>query len=388
MRYPSSPSDPLVDSLDPLVNRGTLSPEQANEVYRAVRNGPSAPASGGDETTQTKTGWQRSRLLAGLSVFGATLLVAALSIASINSEQSLAPLVGAEDADDGFNGKAFAVMLLITLFLAAAAVASHLLLRRRPSALLVTSVLAAFTLFALPTTLGATWDGDGLVYLGGVLLLLGGAGGYWYLKGHVLVPVAVLGGAVLLAQLLSDTLDESEVSSGTFLTVGMLFLVYGLVVVAAGWRLSCRNLAAMLGGGIALAAMWLTVVAIGFAAVFFGIEAEFADGDAPPALDDARTDMRIAMVLGLLVALGLVLLYASTSYSGHLVLAFVGAVILPGTAVAMSRPDHPLRWSILFAVLGAIAAACPIAVLWRQQQGQAGPPPAGPPQAGSPSASQ
>ncbi len=253
-------------------------------------------------------------------------------------------------------------MVLITLFLAAAAAATHFLLRDRPYARLVTSVLAAFALLALVTTIAATWDADGLVYLGGVLLLVGGAAGYWYLKGHVFVPVAVLGGAVLLSQVLSDTMDGSDFSSGTVLTVGMLFLVYGLVVAGAGWRFSCRNLAAMLGGGIALAAMWLTVFVIGTAALFVGVAAQLSDDGGPStgsSVDDARTDMRIAMVLGLLVALALILLYAYTSYSRYLVLAFLGAVSLPATAVALSRPDHPLRWSILFAVLGAIAAALP-----------------------------
>ena len=387
MSYSSSPPDPLIESLNPLVRRGTLTSAQADEVYRAVRSDPRAPTSGGgEEMPPVERGWQPTRLLAGLCVMGATLLLAALLIAAANSEESLSS--GARAGDD-FNAKAFSLMVLITLFLAVAAAGSHLLLRDRPYARLVTSALAAFTLLAIVTTVGATWDGDGLVYLGGVLLLLGGAAGYWYLKGLVFVPVAVLGGAVLLAQVLSDTLDESDASSGTIMTIGMSFLVYGLVVAAAGWRFSCRNLAGMLGGGIALAAMWLTVVSIGFASLVVGLTQVPPGAGGPsggPSPDDARTDLRIAMVLGLVVALALVFVYAYTSYSGYLVLAFLGAVSLPGTAVALSRPDHPLRWSILFAVVGAIAAAGPIAVLWRQlrqgrqQPGQTGPPPSGPSQ--------
>lgn len=399
MSYSSGPSDPLVESLNPLVNRGTLSPEQANEVYRAVSSAQSQPGQPSGDASSA-TGWQRPRLLAGVSVLGATLLLAALSIASANSEQSVSQVVNGTSVDESFPGKQFALMLLITLFLAAAAAASHVLLTGRPYARLISSVLAAFTLLALVTTVGSTWDAEALIYLGGIVLLVGGLAGYWLLKGQVLVPVAVAGGALFLGQLLSDTLDDSEFKPGTALLAGMVFLGYGVVVAVAGWRFSCRNVAAMFGGGIALAAMWLTVVIIGFATLFLGFSADIS-GDpsgpsAPSSRDDARTDMRIAMVLGLLVAVGLVLLYAYTFYHGYLVLAFVGAVSLPSTTVALTVGEHPLRWAIGFAVLGAAAAAGPLGVLWSQggRRGQqtaedgasppGGPPPAGPPLASRP----
>ena len=242
---------------------------------------------------------------------------------------------------------------------------AHLLLSGRPYQRLVTSVFTAIALLALVGTVASTWDGDALVYLGGIVLLAGGIAGFWYLKGQVLVAVAVLGGLVLIGQLVSDMLDDYDGGSGSLLSTGMIFLGYGLVVAAAGWRFSCRTLAAMLGGGIALVAMWVTVVAIG---VLFQFSA--ASGPQSAAPDGMRTDIRIALVLGLLVAVGLVIGYVFTSYPGYLVLAFAGAVTLPGTAVVVTLTAHPLRWAMLYAVLGAVLAVVPVALLWRHQRTQ------------------
>lgn len=366
MSYPSGPSDPLFQSLDPLVHRGVLNQAQANEVYAAVSRDRAVPPGATTDTDRPEpAGWQLPRLFAGLAVFGASILLAALSIASFNAQGGVAGATADTSADD-FTWKPFLIMAGITLLLGGLAVAAHLLLASRLHKRLVASVFVAFALIALVVTIGATWEGDALVYLGGLLMLVGGVAGFWYFKGQVLVAVAVLGGLVLIAQLVSDTLDSFDGGSGTVLSTGMVFLAYGLVVAAAGWRFSCRTVAAMLGGGIALTAMWVTVVAIGFlavAAVFSGPQASAPDG--------IRTDIRIAMVLGLLVAVALVIAYVFTSYSGYLILAFVGAVTLPGTAVALTVSAHPLRWSILFAVLGAVLAAAPVAMLWRHQRGQA-----------------
>jgi hypothetical protein len=128
------------------------------------------------------------------------------------------------------------------------------------------------------------------------------------------------------------------------------------------------------------------VVAIG---ILFQFSAGSGEQSAGP--DGLRTDIRIALVLGMLVAVALVIGYVFTSYPGYLVLAFVGAVTLPGTAVVVASTEHPLRWAMFYAVLGAVLAALPITLGWRHQREQTasapqatqppghGAPPEGPP---------
>jgi len=382
MSHPSSTPDPLVESLNPLVIRGKLSSAQADEVYRAVSSSQTRP--GGPPTDAAPaTGWHRPRLFAGLSVLGGTLLLAALLIASFNAQGGVVP---SEAPGNDFSWKPFLIMAGITLLLGGLTVAAHLLLSDRPHQRLVTSVFGAFALVALVGTIVATWDSDALVYLSAMLMLVGGIAGFWYFRGQVLVAVAVLGGLVFISQLVSDMLDDYDGGSGSLLSTGMIFLAYGLVVAAAGWRFSCRTLAAMLGGGIALVAMWVTVVAIG---ILFQFSAGSGEQSAGP--DGLRTDIRIALVLGMLVAVALVIGYVFTSYPGYLVLAFVGAVTLPGTAVVVASTEHPLRWAMFYAVLGAVLAALPITLGWRHQREQTasapqasqppghGAPPEGPP---------
>ncbi len=383
MSYPQGHADPLFESLNPLVKRGSLSPAQADEVYRAVSDGRRETGTPAKETVAT--GWHRPRLLAAVCVLGVGLMFAAVWMASITADGGGA---GAGGASDDFNWKSFVVMGVVSVLLAAAAAASYVLLAASTTARLVTSVLAAIALLSLVVTVVSTWDADALVYLGGLALLLGGVGGYWFVRGEALIGVAILGGVVLLGQLLSDTIDGSDPGSGTVLTVGMIFLAYGLVVAAAGWRFSCRTVAAMLGLGLALVAMWLTVVVIGLSAVYLGISAEFGAGPQSGGRDDVRTDARIAMVLGLLVAVGLVLAYVYTTYPGYLVLAFLGAALLPSTTAGVTMSEHPIRWATAFAVIGAAAAAVPLAMFLRAARPQPsypphpGPPPPGYPQHG------
>ena len=50
-------------------------------------------------------------------------------------------------------------------------------------------------------------DADALVYVTGLLMLAGGAAGFWFLKGQLYAVVAVFGGLLVLGQIFSDTLD-------------------------------------------------------------------------------------------------------------------------------------------------------------------------------------
>ncbi|MBA2699217.1 MAG: hypothetical protein H0U61_10690 [Nocardioidaceae bacterium] len=375
MTHEPMPGNRLFDSLNPLVQRQVLSPRQADEVFRAV----SAESSVGARTEPAEApGWERSRGWAGLVVFGAVLLVAALAVASTHAREPLRQTLNGDAGSSGFNGKAFTIMVAITVVLAAAAAANHLLLARRPYAGLVTSALAALALLSLASTLTSTWDQSALVYLSAVVLLAAGIAGFWYLNGLAFVPVAVLGGLLLVGQLLSDLLDGDELGTGTVMTVGMLVLAYGLVVVAAGWAFPCRTLTTMLGGGIALAAMWFTILTLGFVGIFTRISTDVSldPANSGPQLspDDIRTDIRIAMFLGVVVGLGLVAAFVYTSYRGLLVLSLIGVTAVVASGVGFTAIDHPMRWAIGFAVVGTLVAVGSLgAQVGRSSRGGSGP---------------
>jgi len=386
MTHEPMPRTRLFDSLNALVQRRVLSPQQADDVFRAV----SADSGVGARSEPAETpGWERSRGWAGLVIFGAILLMAALGVASTHAREPLRQALNRDAGSSGFNGKAFTIMAAITLVLAAAAVANHLLLSRRPYATLVTSAVGALALLSLALTLTSTWDKSALVYLSAVVLLGAGIAGFWYLRGLAFVPVAVLGGLLLVGQLLSDLLNGGEVGTGNVMTVGMLVLAYGLVVVAAGWAFSCRTLTTMLGGGIALAAMWFTILTLGFVGIFSGVAADAglgADNPTPGVNpDDIRTDIRIAMILGVVVGLGLVAAFVYTSYRGFLVLSLIGVTAVVASGVGFTAIDHPMRWAIGFAVVGTLVAAGGLgAQLDRSLRGGAGPAYLGGPQGGHP----
>lgn len=375
------PGNRLFDSLNPLVQRQVLSPRQADEVFRAM----SADSSAGARTEPAESpGWDRSRGWAGLVVFGAILLMAALAVASTHAREPLRRALNGDTDSSSFNGKAFTIMAAITVVLAAAAATNHLLLSRRPYARLVTSALGALALLSLASTLTSTWDQSALVYLSAVTLLGAGIAGFWYLHGLAFVPVAVLGGLLLVGQLLSDLLDGDEAGTGTVMTVGMLMLAYGLVVVAAGWAFPCRTLTTMLGGSIALAAMWFTILTLGFVGIFSSIATDVSlePANSGPQLspDDIRTDIRIAMFLAVVVGLGLVVAFAYTSYRGLLVLSLFGVTAVVASGVGFTAIDHPMRWAIGFAVVGTLVAGGSLgAQVGRSSRGGSGPTyPAGP----------
>ena len=164
--------DRLYASLNPLVMDGTLTPHQADRVYSAVGAagaGPAAPATAG------ASGWDRSRLFAALTVLAAGLLATAYLVATVVNGSS------------GTQWKSTTLLLGTAAFVGAAAAVWLLLLEGNGWSTWVSGVLGAVALAGLTFSilvLGSD-DADALVYVTGLLMLAGGAAGFWFLKGQL-----------------------------------------------------------------------------------------------------------------------------------------------------------------------------------------------------------
>ncbi len=337
--------DALVDSLDPLVRDGTLTPAQADRVYQALhgsrwRRTPAAA---------TETGWERPRLWAAVSVLAAGSLGACYLLAA------------SVDESEGFGWKTLLILLGVTIVLGLAAAAFAVALHGRPWARWAAGVLGALALAAFAIGLLVLWNPDVLVYVAGLLMLAGGAVGYWFLTGPMFTVVAVAGGALVLGQAANDVISGGNPGSSVALEVGVAFVVYGLVVAAAGWRLACRHLLGMVGLGLGLASM---VVVIFVDAIYFAFSMAVSDQSFPgihgAEASSIRSDIKVAMVLGLIITALAALAHAYTAYAGFAVLAWVGAAAVPVVALVTLNGQHPLRWSIAFGAVGTLAMVAAI----------------------------
>lgn len=337
--------DVLVDSLGPLVRDGTLTPPQADRVYESLQ----AVGWGRPPTAPTGAGWEQPRLWAAVSVLAAGSLGACYLLAA------------SVDEAVGFGWKTLLILLGVSVVLGVSAAAFRLLLPGLPWARWAAGVLGALALAAVAIGLLVLWDPDGLVYVAGLLMLVGGAAGYWFLSGPLFTVVAVVGGVLVLGQAATDLISGGDPGSSVVLEVGVAFVVYGLVVAAAGWRLQCRHLLGMLGLGIGLTSM---AVVIFVNAVYFAFSMAISNRSFPgvngPDASSIRSDIRVAMVLGLIIAALAALAHAYTSYAGFAVLSWVGAAALPVVALVMLNGHHPLRWSIAFGVVGTLALAAAV----------------------------
>jgi hypothetical protein len=352
-----SPQDPLFLSLDPLVRDGTLTGGQARRVYERLRVPTVAattppPVAADDEPPSV----DRRRLLTAAAVVGAGVVSSGLLVSALLA------------AGNGFHWKTSVPMLLITLGFAAAAVLSRWPLdRRRGVSDLLTGVLLTLAVLSLGVTMVAPQAIEPVIYLAAVVMLVGGLAGYWFLQRDVVTVAAVVGGAVLLGQILSDTVSFGEGGTGPVLLIGVLFLLYGLAVVAAGWMFSCRHLTGILGSVIAVASMHVVALSLLVFGLVSGVNST-ADGSAAPL---GRGDLKVALVLGMLAAVIVAGLFAYTRRSGYALVSFIGATLLPLLVTIGVTRSHPLRWAVGCAVIGGLVVALAVAerVMANRRQG-------------------
>jgi hypothetical protein len=387
--------DPLAQSLDSLVRQGTLRPEQASELYSAAEaRTPSGPI----EPPPPSARWPfHDRIRAGATAFGGALALGTVLLAS--------QLSGGE-----FKWSTFGVMGVITIGLAIGAAAWYVALAAVPHSRWTASVLAAFAIKSLGLTILAPWgDKDAVVYLVGLGMVALSAAGYWFLRGGAFAFSAFVGGFIVANQVAVSVIGDSDGP----LMYGVIMMVYGIAIVAAGWRFECRNITGMLGAGVALFGFFVVTFIGAIAAVFvrLGNQLSSSLGETPPTggLADMDTDLRVTFVLTLLICVALTALYAYTHYVGYLILAAIGSTQILSIAVGALAREHPLRWgTALLAGLGGLLALAALVDQARRSGFQlpgrspgqpapygappggpvgppyAGPPPAGPPPAGPP----
>lgn len=333
--------DPFFEALDPLVRAGTLRPDQATAVLRAVTRdvGGARPWSA------------QERASAALAVLGAALALGAVTLV-------LAP-------DSGFAWKLFLVSVAGIGVIAGAAVAVRVLLPSSSAAEWVAGVMTALAILAtgaLILRLGATTTA--IDYLAGVLMVVLGAAGYLLLRHSALTLPVVAGVLTLVVALLGDLVDPGGTSAHSTLLVGLAVAGVGVTVAGAGWFLPSRNVTAMIGGSIALLAMLGTIQSL---ATVRATVLAMRDDSTPDAAE-AVNGIWIALSVGLLACVALVGLHALAQFQGYVVLVVLGITTLPVLAITSVSSDHPARWGAALAVTGLLVmvAALTPALLGRR----------------------
>lgn len=264
------------------------------------------------------------------------------------------------DQREDFNQWAFLVTAGVTVALIVLAAGGRLLLTETRASRAFTGGAAALAAGNLGILVGLLLDdADATGYLVGLTIAVAGAAGYVWLRSAPPIAAVVIGGLVLAGTLLGDTVGSEDDAALAF---GVGLVVYGVAVAAAGWLLPTRNTSAVLGGIIALFGAQL-VIFLGLVYTFIGalITPDLTEEPLPRGADPTK-DVLVAMVLGLLVCAGLLVLFAWTRFAGYAVLGVLGAVQLTWTGFFALDLDSPLRWSAGIGAVALIGAGAAVAV--------------------------
>lgn len=331
----------MFDKVDSLVRDGTLTPDQAGRVYARMRDG--GVGAGATSVVASDTDRPRwtlpLRAAAAAAVIGAAVLLGALLVANDLAQQ------------EDFNWKAFLIVLIGALGLAAVGAASALLGAVPDHRRWVASAVIASSIFAAAVALDIVLrDQDWVNYITGALMLVAGLAAYLWLRGAALTVVIVLGGLLILTEIISDVVDDDADST---LGPGIALTVFGVAVIAVGWRFASRHVTGMLGGIIAVVGM----VQVTFFGAIFGA----LDSSGPTSgFGSGNGDVWAALVIGLLVCGALGALYAYTDYNGYLVLAFLGAVTLVFLSLPALQTDNRLWFTVIIGALGGLLLAAAV----------------------------
>jgi hypothetical protein len=325
----------MVASITSLVDEGTLNPEQANRVYAhmhaathlAARPLRAKSPSYGD-------GWSTDQLSAGVAaLLGGGLVLAAALIAK-----------GVADRSRDFNWSGLVLELIAGLLIMAGAFAAWKLLPTNDASVGVSagvgSWLAALGIFTVGLIVGTALEGHPPApYSVGVVMVGLSAGAYFLLRGTVLTISALAGLALFYGGLIQDTVSP-DFGVGLALTV----VIFGAIVIAAGWMLPSRHLTGMIGGVIALYGVLVSFVTVAVLEIGSGLT-----GSTGQTNDNAAV-----LVIGLLVTAALFGLHWWSGYAGYAVLGVIGAALVPSVGLTAIHPDHMLWWSAAIAVIGAV----------------------------------
>jgi hypothetical protein len=140
------------------------------------------------------------------------------------------------------------------------------------------------------------------------------------------------------------------------LAFGIVQVVLGAVVVAAGWPFPCRHLTGALGSIIAVTAMLFVLIFIGVVSLV--VRAFTGGGLRGSGFEHSNRDLWIALFIGIAVSLAVALLGAISGLDRYLVIAFTGATLCTLIGVVAATRQHPLRTALAFAfVAGLVVAA-------------------------------
>jgi hypothetical protein len=268
---------------------------------------------------------------------------------------AFAVVVGLASNDD-FAWKAFLSMAALTICFAAGAAVSWFDARRPVPASRLTGMLAALAIVSLGLLMVSSWDGSGWVYASSLVMIAAGLAGYWALRENLLTLPVVLGAVIFISQAYSDVATGDDSGTGTILAFGIVQVVLGAVIVAAGWPFPCRHLTGALGSIIAVSAMVFVLIFIGIVSAL--VRGFTGGGLRGSGFDHSDRDLWIALFIGIAVSIGVALLGAISGLDRYLVIAFTGATLCTLIGVVAVTRQHPLRTALAFAfVAGLVVAA-------------------------------
>jgi hypothetical protein len=313
----------------------------AHDPYREPIGSPAArsssPGNVRDALNPTRLLPSAALAAAGV-VFGAFVVVAGLS------------------SDRGFAWKTFLSMAAITICFVGGAALSWLNTGRPVPASRLTGLLGALAIAALGLLMLSSWDGSGWVYGSSLMMVAAGAAGYSVLRESLLTLPVVIGAVIFVSQAYSDVTGNDDSGTGAILKFGIVLVVLGAAIVAAGWPFACRHLTGALGSIVAVGAMVFVLILIGVASLFARAFAGVGGGGSGFAHSDR--DLWIALFIGIAVSLAVAGLGAISGLDRYLVIAFTGATLCTLIGIVTATREHPLRTAAAFAfVAGLVVAA-------------------------------
>jgi hypothetical protein len=271
-------------------------------------------------------------------VFGAFVVVAGLS------------------SDGGFAWKTFLSMAAITIGFAGGAALSWLDNGRPVPAARLTGALGALAIASLGILMLSSWDGSGWVYASSLMMVAAGAAAYSVLGESLLTLPVVFGAVVFVSQAYTDVAGDDDGGTGKLLGFGIVLVVLGAAIVAAGWPFACRHLTGALGSIVAVGAMVYVLILIGIVGLF--TRAFSGVGRPGPGFEHSDRDLWIALFIGIAVSLAVAGLGVVSGLDRYLVVAFTGATVCTLIGIVTATREHPLRTAAAFAfVAGLVVAA-------------------------------